>query len=170
MQKLTQVLQQSPLWQEFKNWYELRSANDRRALQILFTALIVSFLYLVIWDPVIQWSEKNKDDYQHQQMVHSWLQDNLSQAKELQKKQRSGIGQREFSSVVSGAARKAGITLSRVQPDKKGLSVWVEDAAYQKLLNWLVVLDTKNKIVIQQVRLDKLKEEGRVKAYLHLGN
>ena len=163
-------MQQSPLWQSARNRYELLGVKDRRAIQILSIALICTLVYVLVWDPITQWEEEQEAGYQHQVSVNDWLQNNQQRAKDQKKNQKGGIGQRELSSVVGSVARKSNVTLSRVQPDKKGLSVWIEDAAYQKLLAWLVVLENQFGVQVQQIRIDKLKEEGRVKAFLHLAN
>lgn len=170
MQKLSMMVQKSLLWQRARNWYELLEAKDRKAIQILSAALVCALVYFAVWEPVNQWADEQEAGLQHQQEISDWLESNKIRAVELQKNQKGGIGQRELSSVVGSAARKSEVTLSRVQPDRKGLSVWIEDSAYQKLLKWLVTLENQYGVQIQQIRIDKLKEEGRVKAYLHLAN
>ena len=166
MQKLLTPLQNSLMWQRAKNWYELLEARDRRVVQLVSVAIVCTLIYVLIWSPVREWSDKQEADYKYQVDMSHWLQNNKSQAIQLQKNQKAGIGQRELSSVVGSVARRSEVALSRVQPDHKGLSVWVEDAAYQKLLMWLGTLENKHNIQVQQIRIDKLKEEGRVKASL----
>ena len=170
MQKLIAEIQESPLWQQLQARYELLSSRDRQALQCLLAFFAAALLYLFIWEPLNSWNSSQKEDYQRQQVVLEWMSDNYQSAKDQQRKQKTAGGQREISSIVSSTAKQAGVTLSRVQPDRKGLGVWIEDAAYQKFLSWLVVLNTKFNLTVQQVRLDKGKEEGRVKIYLHLSN
>ena len=170
MGKLIEEIQQNPLWQQLQARYELLSSRDRLALQWLGVFLAAAIVYLMIWEPISSWNQSQKEDYQRQQVVLEWMSDNYDSAKEQQKKQKTVSGQREISSIVSGTAKQADVSLSRVQPDRKGLGVWIDDVAYQKFLSWLVVLNTKYSLTIQQVRLDKGKEEGRVKIYLHLAN
>ncbi|WP_160174031.1 type II secretion system protein GspM [Endozoicomonas montiporae] len=170
MQKLIAEIQENPFWQQLQTRYELLSSRDRQALNWLGAFLLVAMVYLLIWEPLSNWSESQREDYQRQQVVLEWMSDHYEAARDQQKKQKTAGGQREISSIVASTAKQAGVTLSRVQPDRKGLGVWIEDAAYQKFLSWLVVLNTKFELSIQQVRLDKAKEEGRVKIYLHLSN
>lgn len=170
MQKLTMIMQNNPQLQRVRLWYELLAPKDRRAIQMLAVALLIFMSYLLVWEPFSGWAQNRKHDYAHQQEIHDWFVKNKARALELQKNKKPGAGQRELSSVVSATARQAGLVLSRVQPDRKGMSVWVEDTAYQKLLKWLVLLDTRYEVQVQQIRLDKLKEEGRIKGYIHLAN
>ena len=64
----------------------------------------------------------------------------------------------------------SGVTIHRIQPDKKGVGVWLDDAAYQKVLAWIFTLENKYQVVVQQIKIDRLKEEGRVKGYIHFKN
>ena len=161
------MLTRSPLLQQLQARYEAMSPNDRRALQWLVAFLSAASFYLLVWEPVSVWNEEQKADYQRQELAYEWVQENIGQTIDLQKKQKS-TGQKDLSSIISGSAKQAGVSLSRVQPDRKGLGVWLEDAAYQKLLAWLLVLDGRFNLNIQQIRIDKGREEGRVKVYLHL--
>ena len=170
MIRLLTEIQQNPLWQQAVARYELLPSRDRKALQWLSGLLVVVVFYLMVWEPVSLWSQARKEDYLRQQTVLEWMNDHYESARDEQRKQKTASGQREISSIISGTAKQAGVNLSRVQPDRKGLGVWVEDVAYQKFLGWLVVLNSKFNLNIQQIRMDRNKEEGRVKIYLHLGN
>lgn len=169
MQKLNSLLMANPYWQHCKSWYEMRPPGDRKILQLLFSVVLTGLIYLLIWEPVTQWSEAQKSAYLYQQKMNAWLHGNLPRARDLQKNQQAASSRQELSSIAANVAQQVGITLGRVQPDRKGLSVWIEDAAYQKLLKWLVLLQTNHGVALQQVRIDQLKEEGRVKSYIHLG-
>jgi general secretion pathway protein M len=170
MSKLSNLLEKSPLWLQLQARYELLPENDRRALHLLVTAILVAVVYLAVWEPVSVWSAQQKEEFVLQQSNYEWIQENVDHARVAQKRQKSAGAKKDLSSVVSGTARQAGLTLSRVQPDRKGLGVWIEDAAYQKLLAWMVALGTRYEVTLQQVKIDKGKEEGRVKVYMHLAN
>ena len=168
MQKLKSFLITNPYWQQCKSWYEASSPKEQRAIQLLAAFLILVLGYMALWEPVTHWSQLQKKEYLYQEEVNEWLHGYLPKARELQKKKQLTADYRDLSSLASSTAQQAEIILGRVQPDRKGLSVWIEDTAYQKLLKWLVLLQTKHDIFVQQIRIDRLKEEGRVKSYLHL--
>ncbi|WP_252176320.1 type II secretion system protein M [Endozoicomonas sp. 4G] len=168
--KLNHLLERSPLWLQLQAKYELMPEKDRRALHLMTVFLLLSAAYLFVWEPITDWSEKQQEEFTHQQSIYEWMADNIDQAKQAQKKQRSAAARKDLSTIVSGSARQSGLTLSRVQPDRKGLGIWIEDAPYQKLLAWMVALDTRYEVTIQQVKIDRGKEEGRVKVYMHIGN
>ncbi|WP_263078638.1 type II secretion system protein M [Endozoicomonas sp. Mp262] len=169
MEKLTLLLEQHPLWQQAKDWYERLASKDRNALLALTVFITVTLFYLLAWEPLDDWSGRQQEDYSQQLETMNWMQQHLDKARELEKKKKSGAGQKELSSIVTTQARQTGVIISRIQPDQKGVAVWVEDAAYQKLLAWLVILKNRHFVNVQQIKIDRLKEEGRVKGYVHLG-
>ena len=162
-------IKQSHLWLYIKTRYELLSSRDRMALQWLMVFFSVLVFYLVIWSPLSDWQQSQEEDYERQYDILEWMSENHESVKLQQTKKKALAGQKDISSILSGTAKQAGVLLSRVQPDRKGVGVWIDDVAYQKLLGWMVTINTKYDLSIHQVRLDKNKEEGRVKVYLHLG-
>ena len=166
MQKLNRLL--NPYWQQCKTWYSMRSARDQKALQVLIGALFVGGIYFLAWEPLAQWSETSKQNYLHQQSVNVWLRGELPKAANMQQSHKPS--QQDLSVLVLGHAQRAGITLGKVQPDRKGLSVWIEDAAYQKLLKLLVHLHNQQGVAIEQLRLEQLPDKGRVKSYIRLSS
>ena len=168
MQKLNRLLTDNPYWQQGKAWYAMRSARDQKALLVLIGALLVFGIYFLVWEPLAQWSENSKQDYLYQQSVNTWLHGELPKARTMQQSHKTT--HQDLSALVVSQAQRTGITLGKVQPDRKGLSVWIEDAAYQKLLKWLVLLHNQQGVAIEQLRLEQLPDKGRVKSYIRLSN
>ena len=166
MQKLNRLLINNPYWQQCKTWYLMRSARDRKALLMLVAALLMGSIYFLAWEPLAHWSETRKQDYLYQQSVNAWLHSHLPKARDLQQK----TTHQDLSSLTVSLAQRTGITLGKVQPDRKGLSVWVEDAAYQKLLTWLVLVHNQHGVAIDLVRIEQLPDKGRVKGYIRLSS
>jgi|GEM_PF-5067454 len=165
MQKLNRLLINNPYWQQCRTWYVMRPARDRRALLMLTAALLAGSIYLLAWEPLAQWSEARKQDYLYQQSINTWLHSELPKAHNQQQ-----TTHQDLSALTVRLAQRTGITLGKVQPDRKGLSVWVEDAAYQKLLTWLVLVHNQHGVAIDQVRIEQLSDKGRVKSYIRLSS
>ncbi len=170
MSKMNNLLFNNHYWQRFANWYELRPSRDKKIMLLLIATMVAGLFYFLAWQPVTEWTHKQKLSFVYQEEMHRWLHSNLPKAQELLITQQASSGKRDLSSSAASTAKLAGVTLGRVQPDSKGLSVWVEDAPYQKLLSWLVQLQTNQGVSIQQIRIDKLQEEGRVKCFIRLAS
>ena len=169
IEKLKTAVTQLPALQQLHARYEQLSSRDQTILLILAGFILVVTFYVLAWSPLNQWSDSQMDDYGQQLETKAWLQTHIGKAREIENRKKSGATQRDLPSVVSHVAKQAGITISRIQPDKKGLAVWLEDAAYQKVLGWLVALETNHYVVVRQIKLERLKEEGRIKSFIHLG-
>lgn len=167
--RLVLLLAKQPLWQQFQNWYKRLAGRDRSALQAMVIVATIGLGYWLAWSPLNSWSTRQYEAYSKQLDTMKWMQQHIDRVMALEKKNRSTVGQKELASIVTNQARRAGVTISRIQPDKRGVAVWLEDAAYQKLLSWLVMLNTSNHVNVQQIKINRLKEEGRVKGYVHLG-
>ena len=170
MQKLIKLIDQNPLIHQLRERYDLLSRKDQNALLALALFMTLAIGYLIVWEPLSQWSGDQKQDYTRQLNASNWIEAHIQEVKEQSRKKSAGSAHRDLSTVVAGVARQTGIVISRIQPDKKGISVWLEDAAYQKALAWLVILETKFQVSIQQIKVDRLKEEGRIKVYTRLNN
>ncbi len=167
MQKLNRLLSNNPFWQHGKTWYTMRPSRDQKALQILAVAMLTGGIYFFVWEPLARWSETRKQNYFYQQSANTWLHNKLPEARTLQQNQKP-IHQ-DLSVLVVRQAQGAEITLEKVQPDRMGgVSVRVEDAAYQKLLRWLVLLHNQHGLAIEQIRIEQLPDEGRVKSFVRL--
>ncbi len=169
MQGLLDRLQESPLIIRLNERYDTLSDNDRHALQIMLAFAVAVFVYLFIWQPVSHWAQDQYQSYNHEVGTYGWIVDNADRFEALRIRQEQASKKRKgIASVTSGTARQAGLNLARVQPDKGGVSVWMEEAPYQVLLGWLVSLHNQYQIDISQIRIDREDEDGLVKVYLHL--
>ena len=160
-----QRIQNSSMWQSILSWYEQRAPGDQLALQGMGVAFAVVATYFFLWQPITDWSQKQEADYLYQKENSLWLSEHLNKAVELQNHSPKG----DVAALISKEAQAVGVTLAKVRPDRSGLAVWVEDAAYQKLLKWLVLLQTQHRISVQQIRIDSLPGDGRVKSYVVFG-
>ncbi|MDD7805220.1 MAG: type II secretion system protein M [Endozoicomonas sp. (ex Botrylloides leachii)] len=168
IQKIKVAVAQSPVVQQLRARYEQLAPRNQNILLGLavFTAIIV--FYMWVWSPLSQWSENQVNRYEKQVKIHAWLQKHINEVKGIENRKKSAVGKKELPAVVSQVAKQFGVSTSRIHPDKKGLSIWVEDAAYQKVLAWLISLEKNNRVVVQQLKLERLQEEGRIKCFIHL--
>ena len=169
MQGLKDRLQESPLIARLNERYDSLTDNDRRAVLAMLVFVGVVFVYLFIWQPVNDWAQDQYQSYNREVGTYGWIVDNTDRFEALRiQQEQAGRKRKGIAAVTSGTARQAGLVLTRVQPDKGGVSVWMEETPYQVLLGWLVALHNQYKIDVSQIRIDKEDENGLVKAYLHL--
>lgn len=58
--------------------------------------------------------------------------------------------------IISVAARRAGVVISRIQPTEDGaLTLWVDNVASQSLFGWLNTLEEEHRLTPDQVSLQR---------------
>ncbi len=162
-QLLTQQLKEY-----FGQQWEKLSQRDRRMTVILGVCAILLMTWLVIIKPLTSWRDKERTIAKNSYEDYIYLQKNLPVAKRLDKTLRVS-DQVDPASVVSASGRKARIELSRVQPVRQGVSVWIDSVSYKSLITWLLKLHEENRLSLRQLKVDKADEEGMVKVFVRLG-
>ena len=139
--------------------------RDQKALVIMTIVLSLLTVYGVVWKPVNDWANLQEINYQQQLQDEQWIANNLPET------QNSNIAEgtsQPVNTVVGAAARASNIQISRVQPRKTGLSIWVDESPYQDFLNWIVILETTHHLKVGQMRISRLKQPGLITGYLQV--
>ena len=168
MKKIRNKFIESRLFQQLTFRYEHLAKRDQRFLLGLLVFSVFFGFYLLLWSPVSLWSQQQIKDYDQQVETLAWLQQHIDVLAEAENSKKIGASQREMPAIISRVARQNDLTVSRIQPDKKGLVVNFDDAAYQKIVGWLVALQTNYLISVQKAKWVRLKEEGRIKGDFYL--
>ncbi|KEQ18069.1 hypothetical protein GZ78_10860 [Endozoicomonas numazuensis] len=154
--------------QALKKHFVQLSNRDQKALSLLSLFVLAVMVYLLLWQPLSQWSVTAKQDFQHQRTVNQWVAGHIHQATvqpEPVAKEHS-----DLPSLITQSAKSFELSLSRVQPGSNGLSVWLEQAPYPALLQWLEELEINQQLRFEQVRIDRLEAGGEVKAFIHISS
>ena len=70
---------------------------------------------------------------------------------------------------ISNSARQLGIKPSRMQPEGDStVSVWFNDVVFNDLINWIVRLNEREGVGIQQISIDRQDNPGTVNVRLVL--
>lgn len=153
------------LWQ----LYQQLGDRDRIAVLGLGAFLLVVLVYLAVWRPVSLWSEGANDRYQRQLSVLEWMR---SHADEARAAAQSAAGQRTGSdsmlSVVSSTASRAGVKLTRFQPESAGgVSVVIQNQPFNAVVRWIADLD-RQQIRVRTLSIERQGQSGLVNARINL--
>ncbi|MDP0588572.1 MAG: type II secretion system protein M [Candidatus Endonucleobacter bathymodioli] len=170
MQNIISTIGQIALVQQLLVRYAQLPVRQKNTIAWLIAVIVAVLFYVLLFSPIYEWSEKQRRDYGDQVNTTLWMQQHITKFRDIENSKRRGVDQQNLPSVVTALAKEAGVTINRMQPNRKGISIWLEDAAYQKVLSWLVILETKHQVVVQKIKLERFQEEGRVKGYIHLSS
>ncbi len=149
--------------------FAMRDANERQIILAVVGVVLAALVYLVLWQPVANWSSSAQEAHQREQTLHDWLLANESAAR-LTASESSG---REASSeglltIVSRTAEKAQLKLTRFQPESNGVSVVLQKQAFNDVLRWLSMLEKEEQVMVVQASVDADSLSGRVNARFSL--
>lgn len=155
-------------------WFHGLSSRDQLALKVMLVALGFFALFFLVWKPAVEFRDRSRDLAEQRYSDLVWMVQNEAQARGLSRQGGSG-GQgslpqgQSLLTVISTTARGQGITLQRFEPrgDEK-INVWLEKVEFNKLMNWLEMLNKQFGIDVEQISVDRGNEAGRVQARLSL--
>ena len=149
--------------------YAMRDANERLIILAVVGLVVAGLLYLLVLQPLLNWSSAAQQAHQREQSLNDWLQANEASAR-ASASQSSG---RQASSeglltIVSRTADKAKLKLTRFQPESNGVSVVLQKQSFNDVLRWLEILERQEQVTVVQASVDADQLSGRVNARFSL--
>jgi general secretion pathway protein M len=145
--------------QQFQQWWQRLAPREQQLLSIAAPVVAVAMLYFGAWQPYQQWRAQQAND----------LQQALSQLHNMQaalpQLQQGGVRniQGSLPDVVAQAATSYQLKVSRMQPKDDQLELTLEDAPFNKLLQWLHQLQQQQGVQIVLLEVSAADSPGMVR-------
>ena len=155
-----------------KAWLASLEQRERRLVLIGAALLIVMLIYVAMWEPLVSNVENLRSSTAEQRSVLLWMQQAAQEVRQLSGASGARINPTSGQSLLSLVDRtaksgKLGLALKRVQPDgEQRVRVWMEGAAFDDIVSWLVQLETRYGVRIDDSVFEVKEEAGRVDARL----
>ena len=160
-------LAQGPVGQ----WYAVKSRSDRVVINLVGALFAFSVIYLGVWQPVHNYSNEQRARYVNELTLTEWIALNRNQ---LQTLSNSSPEQSDTSSVIAritNAANQNKLTLDRLQPEPDGgISVSLQNQSFTKVVQWLVLLETRQSITVHRLGIDKGDKAGIVSGQIRMAD
>jgi general secretion pathway protein M len=159
---------------DIKNWYQGLQQRERQLVLAASAVIIITLLYLTIWEPIHQGIEDQTQKYQTQADILDWMQ---TASVEVRTLKASGAAKRRINSsqpvtlLVENSAATAGIKpyLSKLEStSEKGARITIDAASFDQLLLWLNTLQSQYGITVSSANLDRNNTPGAVNARMTL--
>lgn len=146
-------------------FYEYWNALEQReqyALTIGGICLFLGCLYWSIWFPIESKLTQVEAKVQQQTQTLAWLQQSLKEVSQLRTNlDGSDLSQStSLESVLNKSAREQGISLTRIRKQGNQLQLTCEPTEFNRLLNWMQLLDQRYGIKIKTLNIDKMPEQS----------
>ncbi|WP_218354199.1 type II secretion system protein GspM [Alteromonas lipotrueiana] len=146
-----------------KQKYLALSEREQKLLFIAGIAIFVALFYFLIWAPLANGVDTARTQLQSQQQLLDWVEDKALQARRLRQTSSTSSGfTGSLTQAVNQSTSQFGIPVSRLQPQDDELQVWVDEAPFDSVLEWLKALENQG-IVILQVDIAEAGAPGLIK-------
>lgn len=130
------------LFEEFNNRFSQLSDREQKLVMLSGVFVIIGFIYFVIYAPMQTAIQDGQAKVDAQQQLLTWITQNANKAIQLKQ---SSSGTKNYSGslpqAVNQAATRQNIAITRMQPQGDDLQVWVDNASFDNVLNWLQALE-----------------------------
>ena len=149
------------LKEKLEAWFQSLSDSEQKLVKFgsIFFAIFV--VYLIVSSVSTGVSESQRK-LKQQQELNDWATQQIAIIKSTGGKKVSSSG--SITQVINSTARKFNINVARLQPQKNDLvKVGLEDVGFNRLMEWLLELQSKHGVSVQNIDFDKADEQGKVK-------
>ncbi|MDH5711271.1 MAG: type II secretion system protein M [Gammaproteobacteria bacterium] len=151
-------------------WLNALPPRDRQLLFAIIGMLAVTLFYLVIWEPVTQGYEQERQNFKSQRDIYAWMQ---SAASEVQVLKRSGNvktrSNHPITLILENTAKNSGLTqqINKIESSgKEGARVKIDSITFDQLLVWLNTLEQQHGVTITTATIERNEQSGSVNARL----
>jgi len=143
-------------------WWQQLNLREKKLVLAMGSLVVIFILYSFIWQPLNDNIAKTEKKLARQQQLLSWVQENtqrFQQAKSNGTKQANG----SLSSIVNRTASSNKINITRMQPQGDNIQVWIDEIAFNQLLQWLEQLSTREGLRVTNIDLSDVEQAGVVR-------
>ncbi len=149
--------------------------NTRQQVLLMLAAatLLGAFLFVGLWEPMLETREQRRDRVAAQQALVSWLGTVAPMAAELRQRANKGqdVGSRSLLGLADETARAAGLAgaLSRIEPaGEDRVRVWLDRADFMATMQWLEGLAGSHPVAVARLDLERAAVAGQVNVRITL--
>ena len=137
--------------------------KEKLAILALSVFLVLLTFFLVIWFPIYEYKEKQRDSYERSLDLLLYLQSTEEEARSVKVDGSKRMSGQTLLTKVTRTAKTAGIQPSRLQPEgNDSVSIWFDSVSYRELMLFLERLELREAIYIIQLSIDKGNQSGKI--------
>ena len=160
--------------EEIQHWYHGLQQRERQLVLAASAVVIVTLLYLIIWEPIHNGLRDQTQKYQSQVDILDWMQTAATEVRALKAtgaaKRRSNSSQ-PVTLLVEQSAAASGLKpfLRKLESTSdKGARISFDEASFDQILLWLDTLETQYGISVSSASFDRVDKPGAVNARMTL--
>jgi len=158
-----------------KEWLESLEERERLLVTVAAVALLLLLAYALLWSPFYSGYTRLQGTVVAQRETAQWMEQSVQRLQQLKQGSgaaQQGLGGQSLLALADSTARAQGLAgaLKRVEPEgSSNVKVWLENAAFDTLVQWLAGLGTSYGIHAETVTMERVDgAPGRVNARMTL--
>ena len=159
---------------DIQHWFQGLQPRERQLVLGASALVIITLLYLLIWEPVHKGVEEQAQKYQSQLDILQWMQSAAVEVRTLKASgaaKRTGNSSQPVSLLVEKSATAAGLKpyLTKLESTSdKGARVTLDAVSFDQLLLWLGTVQTQYGITVSSANIDRDDKPGAINARMTL--
>jgi general secretion pathway protein M len=137
--------------------------REQRLVLVSAVAVIIGLFYWLVWSPLNSAIERDEKAVVAQKSLLTWVQKNANLAIQLRAEKGVSDGfTGSLTQLANQTAANGNIAISRMQPQGEELQIWVDQASFNAVLDWLKSLEESG-VRILDLDIAEADEPGQVK-------
>lgn len=146
-----------------KAWWQQLNIREQRLVAAMSMVIFIFLFYSFIWQPLNENIAKNTKKLARQQSLLTWVSSETQRYNLAKGSGGSTQNKGSISSIVNRTAGANGISITRMQPQGENLQVWIDNIAFDQLLQWLAQLANNEDIIVGAIDLSQSEQLGQVR-------
>lgn len=127
---------------EMKGRFAQLSEREQILLLVSGVVIVIAAIYFLVYAPMQTSIQRGETGIKAQKELLTWVTQNANKAVQLkQSGSQGGSFSGSLPQAVNQTASQQNIAISRMQPQGDDIQVWVDNASFEKILNWLQALE-----------------------------
>ncbi|MBU2883792.1 type II secretion system protein M [Psychrosphaera sp. B3R10] len=155
--------QLSELRNKISAYYQTKNDSEQKLLLALAIFLPLFALYSII-STVNTGLEQSTQKLEKQIELNDWAAEQINIIESAKGGGVAKTSQSSITQLINASARKHGVTISRLQPQKTDtVRVGIEEVGFNKFVTWLTELQNRHGIAVESIDFSRSDVDGRVK-------
>lgn len=146
-----------------KAWWLGLNSREQRLIGSLGGVVLIFIFYSLVWQPLNENITNTEKKLKRQQEILVFVKQEVSRYKASGSSSQRPQAAGSLASIVNKAASRSGIAITRIQPQGQDLQVWIDNIAFNTLLQWLEQLSQQQGLMIKNIDLDATDVNGEVR-------
>ncbi|WP_440903564.1 type II secretion system protein GspM [Catenovulum sp. SX2] len=145
-----------------KQWFESLAEREQRLVIGATVVFAIGLFFQLIWGPLNSSLDKAQQNIKNKQALLQWVSEKTSEYQQLKGNNKASASG-SLNQIVNTAARQAGISIARMQPQGESLQVQIDEVEFNAFVRWIASLVQNKGLTIESLDVTATDRNGAVR-------